>query len=122
MEELYGWVVDKDETDWRAHLALARLRSERGERDAAFRLLLAAVCNNPHALAAHREVWKFFLQESGATERIAVYLEEMSKSVLFLDPYICINCSYRANGILWRCPHCQEWNTFVEERVEAVNR
>ena len=57
-----------------------------------------------------------------AAERFGVYLDEVSKSVFFLDPYICIKCNYRANGILWRCPHCQEWNTFVEERVETVDR
>jgi lipopolysaccharide biosynthesis regulator YciM len=70
------------------------------------------------------EVWAF-LGTDPPTElapgaRLARYLDEVSKAVFFLDPYVCIKCNYRANGVLWRCPHCQEWNTFVEERLETV--
>jgi lipopolysaccharide biosynthesis regulator YciM len=87
--------------------------------------MLEAVRRNPHALAVHIEVWGL-LGADAATgpvsgTRIARYLEEVSKAAFFIDPYVCIKCNYRANGILWRCPHCQEWNTFVEERIETVD-
>jgi lipopolysaccharide biosynthesis regulator YciM len=124
MEKLYEDVVREDESDWRARLALARLRRVQGRGDEAFDLLLEAVRKNPHALAVHMEVWAF-LGTDAPTElapgaRLARYLDEVSKAVFFLDPYVCIKCNYRANGVLWRCPHCQEWNTFVEERLETV--
>ena len=35
----------------------------------------------------------------------------------YVDPHICTACRYRADDMLWRCPHCHEWNTFVEERL-----
>ena len=38
-------------------------------------------------------------------------------AVFYRDPHICTACRYRADDMLWRCPHCHEWNTFVEERV-----
>ena len=38
-------------------------------------------------------------------------------SVFYRDPHICTACRYRADDMLWRCPHCHEWNTFVEERL-----
>ena len=38
-------------------------------------------------------------------------------SVFYADPHICTACRYRADDMLWRCPHCHEWNTFVEERL-----
>ncbi len=31
--------------------------------------------------------------------------------------YVCQSCGYQAPKWLGRCPGCQEWNTFVEERV-----
>ena len=34
-----------------------------------------------------------------------------------LDPHICVRCRYRSTELLWQCPHCHEWNTFVEERI-----
>jgi lipopolysaccharide assembly protein B len=124
METLYQDVVRSDDKDWRARLALSRLRREQGKSEEAFGLLLEAVHRNPHALAVHTEVWGF-LGEGGeappAGERLRRYLAEVRQAVFFLDPFICIKCSYRANGILWRCPHCQEWNTFVEERLETID-
>jgi len=125
MEKLYEDVVRADELDWRARLALARVRRSQGRGDEAFDLMLAAVRRNPHALAVHVEFWSM-LGADGATgpisgDRLARYLEEVSNAAFFIDPYVCIKCNYRANGILWRCPHCQEWNTFVEERIETVD-
>jgi lipopolysaccharide biosynthesis regulator YciM len=34
-----------------------------------------------------------------------------------MDPHICIRCRYRSTELLWQCPHCHEWNTFVEDRI-----
>ena len=31
--------------------------------------------------------------------------------------FVCQSCGYQAPKWLGRCPGCQEWNTFVEERV-----
>jgi lipopolysaccharide biosynthesis regulator YciM len=28
-----------------------------------------------------------------------------------------VKCHYRSTELLWRCPHCHEWNSFVEERI-----
>lgn len=122
MTELYQTVIDRDDNDWRAHLALAHSKRERGEPDEAFRLLMAAVHTNPHALTVHLEVWRSLVAESTPPGRVRTYLDEVERTALFLDPYVCIKCNYRVNGILWRCPHCQEWNTFVEERVDTVER
>ena len=120
MEELFQHVIDRDDKDSHAHLALARMRGAVGKHDKAFELRLRAVHANPHALAVHLEVWNSIAEGSERSDWISRYLEEVSRSAYFLDPYVCIKCNYRANGILWRCPHCQEWDTFVEERVELV--
>src|SRR4030042_1815029 len=31
--------------------------------------------------------------------------------------FVCQSCGYQAPKWLGRCPGCQEWNTFVEERM-----
>jgi lipopolysaccharide assembly protein B len=123
MEKLYQDVIREDDKDWRARLALSRLRRRQEKSEEAFELLLEAVRRNPHALAVHTEVWGFLGEagEAPAGERLRRYLDEVKRAVFFLDPFICIKCNYRANGILWRCPHCQEWNTFVEERLETID-
>jgi len=120
MEDFYRDVIDGDEKDWRARLALTRFRRNRGADDDSFQLLMDAVHNSPHSLAVHLEVWRSLISSEGGVARMRGYLDEVAKSAFFIDPYICMNCNYRTNGVLWRCPHCQEWNSFVEERVETA--
>ena len=45
------------------------------------------------------------------------YLSLTHESVFYLDPHICMRCHYRSTELLWQCPQCHEWNTFVEERI-----
>ncbi|MCB0747250.1 MAG: DNA repair protein RadA, partial [Ignavibacteriae bacterium] len=33
--------------------------------------------------------------------------------------YICSNCGFESLKWQGKCPHCEEWNTFSEEFVEA---
>ena len=37
--------------------------------------------------------------------------------MFYLDPHVCMRCRYRSTELLWQCPHCHDWNTFVEERI-----
>ena len=45
------------------------------------------------------------------------YLELTRDAVFYLDPHVCVRCRYRSTELLWQCPQCHEWNTFVEERI-----
>jgi lipopolysaccharide biosynthesis regulator YciM len=110
-------LVREDPRDWRARLALARhLRSE-GDAREALGLLLRALESNPHVLLVHLEVWRTLraLRTLSADEQR--YVATVEESALYVDPHICTVCRYRADDMLWRCPHCHEWNSFVEERV-----
>ena len=103
--------------DWRARVALARYLRAAGRLEEALGLLLRAVEANPQVLVVHLEVWRT-LRAAGplgpAAERYVAVSEE---AVFYRDPHICTTCRYRADDMLWRCPHCHEWNTFVEERL-----
>ena len=45
------------------------------------------------------------------------YGELTKHAVFYLDPHVCMRCRYRSTELLWQCPHCHDWNTFVEERI-----
>ncbi len=110
-------LVGQDPRDWRARLALARQLRAEGRAGEALGLLLRALEANPHVLLVHLEVWRTLraLGELGPEEQR--YVATVEESALYVDPHICTVCRYRADDMLWRCPHCHEWNTFVEERV-----
>ena len=52
------------------------------------------------------------------TQRIRDLTEH---AVFYLDPHVCMRCRYRSTELLWQCPHCHDWNTFVEERIAPAN-
>ena len=110
-------LVGQDPRDWRARLGLARQLRNEGRAGEALGLLLRAVEANPHVLLVHLEVWRTLraLAQLGPEEQ--KYVATVEESALYVDPHICTACRYRADDMLWRCPHCHEWNTLVEERV-----
>ena len=48
------------------------------------------------------------------------YSDLTRHAVFYLDPHVCLRCRYRSTELLWQCPHCHDWNTFVEERIATA--
>ena len=110
-------MVDEDPRDWRARVTLARHLRDEGRHDEAHGLLLRALEANPQVMLVHLEVWRT-LRPLGLPGHPALrYVEAAESAVFYRDPHLCTSCRYRADDMLWRCPHCHEWDTFVEERV-----
>jgi lipopolysaccharide assembly protein B len=110
-------IIRQDQGDWRARLALARHLRGDGRPDEAFGLVLRALEANPQVLLVHLEMWLTLRALGVRGENVDRYVDTAESSVFYRDPHICTACRYRADDMLWRCPHCHEWNTFVEERV-----
>ena len=110
-------LIDANPQDWRARLALARHLSSRGSAREALDLLFEALVQNPHALAVHQAIWQTLSHLHLPQSLVERYVELTRDSVFYLDPHVCVRCRYRSTELLWQCPHCHEWNTFVEERI-----
>jgi lipopolysaccharide assembly protein B len=110
-------LIDGNPQDWRARLALSRHLAARGELEAALALLFEALAQNPHALIVHQAIWRVLSQLDFTRARVERYMELTRHAVFYLDPHVCIRCRYRTDELLWQCPHCHDWNTFVEERM-----
>ena len=120
--ELCRRLIANDAQDWRARLALARHLSARGGAREALDLLLEAITRNPHALALHHAIWETLSALGLPPALVERYTELARTSIFYLDPHICVRCRYRSTELLWQCPHCHEWNTFVEERIAPKDR
>lgn len=103
--------------DWRAHLALAKYEAGEGRHHAAFGLLLQALAANPHAITVHQAVWHTLSTLHFDGRLVDRYVEDARQAVFYQDPHVCLRCHYRSTELLWQCPHCHEWNAFVEERL-----
>jgi len=110
-------LIDDNPQDWRARLALARHIVARGQPREALDLLFAALVQNPHALAIHQAIWRALGQLHHPASLVNRYGELTEHAIFYLDPHVCMRCRYRSTELLWQCPHCHDWNTFVEERI-----
>jgi lipopolysaccharide assembly protein B len=115
--ELCERVIERNPLDWRARLALSRHRAAAGDHRGAFELLLEALPQNPHALALHQEAWQVLSALDLDATLVRRYMALTRDAVFYLDPHVCRRCRYRSTELLWQCPQCHEWNTFVEERI-----
>ena len=110
-------LIDDSPQDWRARLALSRHLAAGGHAREALDLLFAALVQNPHALSIHQAIWRALGQLRHPSALVDRYGELTQHAVFYLDPHICMRCRYRSTELLWQCPHCHDWNTFVEERI-----
>ena len=110
-------LIEETPHDWRARLALSRHLTASGRPQEALELLFAALVQNPHALGIHQAIWRALGQLRHPAALVDRYSELTEHAVFYLDPHVCMRCRYRSTELLWQCPHCHDWNTFVEERI-----
>jgi len=119
--ELCERLTDAAPREWRARAALARHMVRQGQPTRALELLFGALEHNPHALAIHQAIWGLLSSMDLPRPLVARYIETTRLSVFYLDPHVCTRCRYRSTELLWQCPQCHEWNTFVEERITPAS-
>ena len=110
-------LIEDNPQDWRARLALGRHLASIGQPAEALDLLFESLLHNPHALAIHQVIWRALATLHFAEDRVTRYMTLTREAVFYLDPHVCMRCRYRSTELLWQCPQCHEWNTFVEERI-----
>jgi lipopolysaccharide biosynthesis regulator YciM len=110
-------LIDANPQDWRARLALARHLAAHDQPAEALELLFQALVHHPHALVLHQAIWQTLSQLQLPPSLVARYEDLTRDAIFYLDPHICVKCRYRSTELLWQCPHCHEWNSFVEERI-----
>jgi lipopolysaccharide biosynthesis regulator YciM len=115
--EMCRRLIASSNKDWRGRVALSRYLAAHGNPRDAVDLLFEALVHYPHALIIHEAIWKILLMLDLDRPLVERYTELTGRSVFYLDPHVCLRCRYRSTELLWQCPHCREWNTFVEDRI-----
>lgn len=107
--------------EWRARAALAKHYRAHGRFQDALDLLFHALEHNPHAIAIHQAIWALLSDMQVPQALMARYIDLTGQAVFYRDPHICTRCRYRSSELLWQCPQCHEWSTFVEERITPAS-
>ena len=103
--------------DWRARHALGKHLTAEGRPQDALPVLLDALTLNPHAIVLHEAAWQALSAMQLPVDAVARYVGVSREAVFYQDPHVCLKCRYRSTELLWQCPHCHEWNSFVEDRL-----
>jgi lipopolysaccharide assembly protein B len=115
--ELCRRLMAANPQDWRARLALGRHLTAHRRVEEALEPLFDGLANNPHALTVHQAIWQALTALDFPRPLVSRYTDLARNAVFYLDPHVCTRCRYRSTELLWQCPHCHDWNTFVEERI-----
>ena len=115
--ELCRRLIEANPQDWRARLAVGQYHATHGELSRALDSLFESLVHNPHALAIHQAIWRTLIKLDFNQNLVRRYIGLTHDAVFYLDPHVCMRCRYRSTELLWQCPQCHEWNTFVEERI-----
>jgi lipopolysaccharide biosynthesis regulator YciM len=110
-------LIGENPQDWRARVALAGHMTSHDTPREALDVLFEALVVNPHALTVHQAIWETLSALDLPQPLVQRYVDLTRRSVFYLDPHICVRCRYRSTELLWQCPHCHEWDTFVEDRM-----
>jgi lipopolysaccharide biosynthesis regulator YciM len=113
-------LIGSNSQDWRARLALGAHLTKQGQPAPALELLFEALAHNPHNLSLHQAIWRTLRRLELQPALVDRYVELTAQSVFYVDPHVCVHCRYRSTELLWQCPHCHEWNSFLEERLEPA--
>ena len=118
--ELCQQLIETNPQDWRARLSLGQHFAGHGHSAQALDLFFESLVHNPHALAVHQAIWRSLAALAFNRSLVKQYIELTHDAVFYLDPHVCIRCRYRSTELLWQCPQCHEWNTFIEERIATA--
>lgn len=110
-------LIETNPQDWRARLSLGQHFAVHGRSSQALDLFFESLVHNPHAFAVHQAIWRSLTTLDFNPSLVRQYIELTHDAVFYLDPHVCIRCRYRSTELLWQCPQCHEWNTFIEERI-----
>jgi lipopolysaccharide biosynthesis regulator YciM len=110
-------LIAKNEDDWRTRLELGKFYAENKEVEKAFDIFMEAMKLVPHVLLIHQEVWKLLMKYSDKREFLVDYAKATDRILIFNAPFVCVDCKYKSSEILWKCPSCYSFNSFIEARI-----
>ncbi len=117
LEDVCRRLAEADPAHWRSRLYLAEAAVRRGLPEEAARWSLGALEAVPRSLAAHREYWRAAAPPSTLPPvALRDFLKATAGPGAGDDPHVCTQCRYRASELLWRCPQCRAWGSFLEDR------
>lgn len=113
MEGIYKRNVLRNPGDIPTRLLLGDHYFRKGDLDAAVQEFQEVIRLSPDCIEAHQKLGDMLLMQGkveAARKEQRILVDIFSSKYLF---YHCSECGFESKSILWRCPQCKKWDTFV---------
>jgi lipopolysaccharide biosynthesis regulator YciM len=111
--DLYNDVLDKNPGDVSTLMTLATIHRKKGNLDDALRMVQTALEFDPGSRRVKQALAKLYYEKGDTEQSLKAMVEAFNGFSSDDEQYDCSNCCYKSNEVLWRCPSCGEWETFI---------
>jgi lipopolysaccharide biosynthesis regulator YciM len=111
--DLYNDVLDRSPGDVRTLMTLANIQRKKGNLDDALRLSQTALEFDPTSRRVKQALARLYYEKGETEKSLKAMVEAFNGFSSDDENYICSNCNYKSNEVVWRCPRCKEWETFI---------
>ncbi len=111
--DLYNDVLERNPRDVRTLMTLANIYRKKGNIEDAIRLCRTALEFDPDSRRVKQALARLYYEKGDIEQSLKTMVEAFNGFSSDEEVYTCRNCNYKASEVLWRCPRCKEWETFV---------
>ena len=95
-------------------IALSQIYRKKGEYDSSLKVLGKALQLEPDNLNIRALQVKVWIRKGDEKQAAKAGLDLLRAEVFDKEKqYVCSNCGYVNDDVLWYCPECSAWNTFI---------
>jgi len=113
MERIYQENIARNPGDLQTRLVLGDHYLRKGNLQDAIAEFQEIIKAQPGCIEAHQKLGEAFLKAENSAEvekELGILAHLFSTKYLF---YHCKECGFESKNILWQCPQCKTWDTFV---------
>jgi len=111
--DLYNDVLERNPNDVTTIMTLANIHRKKGNIEEALRLCKAALEAEPGSRRVKQAMARLYYEKGDIEASLKAMVEAFNGFSSDDEHYVCGNCDYKSNEVLWRCPRCKHWETFV---------
>lgn len=113
VERVYEDVLRAKPNDIPTLLAMAEINHKRGVFDEAMRLVKETLEIDPDCRRARQLLVRLRLEEGDSKAALKDVLSFLEESRPGEGEFVCSSCGHRSKEVLFRCPVCRNWSTFL---------
>ncbi|MBN2012922.1 tetratricopeptide repeat protein [candidate division KSB1 bacterium] len=113
VESIYQKLLQRNPDIAHIRFALADIYERKGELQAAINLCKKELEQNPDSEIAKKYLVKYYARTGQNDDALEIALSLFEDSLQSAELFTCRVCQNTDDQPHWRCPKCQEWNTYV---------